>query len=97
MTLNTFHYAGVSAKSNVTRRIPRLIKLLHVSGNIKSPSVMIYLNDDYSKEKQKAQYIKNVLEYTLLKDIVINCKTYYDPNNLNDVSNIESDELSLSL
>ena len=24
MTLNTFHYAGVSAKSNVTRGIPRL-------------------------------------------------------------------------
>ena len=24
MTLNTFHFAGVSAKSNVTRGIPRL-------------------------------------------------------------------------
>ena len=27
MTLNTFHYAGVSAKSNVTRGIPRLREL----------------------------------------------------------------------
>ena len=37
MTLNTFHFAGVSAKSNVTRGIPRLTELLHVSKNIKSP------------------------------------------------------------
>jgi DNA-directed RNA polymerase II subunit RPB1 len=97
MTLNTFHYAGVSAKSNVTRGIPRLRELLHVSGNIKSPSVMIYLHDEYSKEKQKAQYIKNILEYTLLKDIVTNCKIYYDPNNMNDMSKIESDRDMLSL
>ena len=36
MTLNTFHYAGVSAKSNVTRGIPRLRELLHISKEIKS-------------------------------------------------------------
>ncbi len=28
MTLNTFHYAGVSAKSNVTRGIPRLREII---------------------------------------------------------------------
>ena len=43
MTLNTFHFAGVSAKSNVTRGIPRLKELLHVSKNIKSPSTTIAL------------------------------------------------------
>ena len=31
MTLNTFHFAGVSAKSNVTRGIPRLRELLHLT------------------------------------------------------------------
>ena len=41
MTLNTFHFAGVSAKSNVTRGIPRLKELIHVSKNIKSPSDII--------------------------------------------------------
>ena len=97
MTLNTFHYAGVSSKSNVTRGIPRLKELLHVSGNIKSPSVQIHLNQDYAQEKHKAQYIKNVLEYTLLKDIVTNCKIYYDPNNMNDISRVEQDRDMLSL
>ena len=30
MTLNTFHFAGVSAKSNVTRGIPRLRKSTYI-------------------------------------------------------------------
>ena len=47
MTLNTFHYAGVSSKSNVTRGIPRLRELLHISSNIKSPSVLIHLTEEY--------------------------------------------------
>ena len=42
MTLNTFHFAGVSAKSNVTRGIPRLTELLHVSKNMKSPSTIYH-------------------------------------------------------
>jgi len=80
MTLNTFHFAGVSAKSNVTRGIPRLRELLHVSKNIKSPSDTIYLHDEYASEKNKAQIIKNKLEYTILRDIVKTCKIYYDPS-----------------
>jgi DNA-directed RNA polymerase II subunit RPB1 len=79
MTLNTFHYAGVSSKSNVTRGIPRLRELLHISKEIKSPSVMVFLNKDIESDKNKANHIKNSLEYTILKDLVINCKIYYDP------------------
>ena len=79
MTLNTFHYAGVSSKSNVTRGIPRLRELLHISKDIKSPSVMVFLNNDIENDKNKANHIKNSLEYTILKDLVINCKIYYDP------------------
>ena len=71
MTLNTFHYAGVSAKSNVTRGIPRLRELLHVTQNLKSPSTKIYLKDEYSNINQsKAEFVKNKLEFTILKDIV---------------------------
>ena len=97
MTLNTFHYAGVSAKSNVTRGIPRLRELLHVSNNIKSPSVKIYLNDDFKYDKNKSQYAKNKLEYTLLKDIVIDCNIYYDPKHNQGISIIEDDNGLLEL
>jgi DNA-directed RNA polymerase II subunit RPB1 len=42
MTLNTFHYAGVSAK-NVTLGVPRLKEIINVSRNPKTPSLTVYL------------------------------------------------------
>jgi DNA-directed RNA polymerase II subunit RPB1 len=44
MTLNTFHFAGVSAK-NVTLGVPRLKEIINVAKNIKTPSMKIYLDD----------------------------------------------------
>jgi len=42
MTLNTFHFAGVSAK-NVTLGVPRLKEIINVSKSIKTPSLKIFL------------------------------------------------------
>ena len=92
MTLNTFHYAGVSAKSNVTRGIPRLRELLGVTKNLKAPSTIIRLKDDFGKHQNKSQYAKNKLEYTILKDIVIKNQIYYDPKNRIYDSDIEEDK-----
>jgi DNA-directed RNA polymerase II subunit RPB1 len=97
MTLNTFHYAGVSSKSSATRGIPRLRELLHVSTTIKSPSVTVHLRDDYKEDKNKANYIKNKLEYTLLKDIVELSSIYYDPSNRQLDSDIEKDQQFLDM
>jgi len=46
MTLNTFHFAGVSAK-NVTLGVPRLKEIINVAKNIKTPSMKIYLLEKY--------------------------------------------------
>ncbi len=43
MTLNTFHFAGVSSK-NVTLGVPRLKEILNVASNIKTPSMVVYLD-----------------------------------------------------
>ena len=40
MTLNTFHFAGVASKSNVTRGVPRIEEILSLSENPKNPSVL---------------------------------------------------------
>jgi DNA-directed RNA polymerase subunit A" len=40
-TLNTFHFAGVASKSNVTRGVPRIEEILSLSENPKNPSVTI--------------------------------------------------------
>ena len=97
MTLNTFHFAGVSAKSSVTRGIPRLKELIHVSKNIKSPSTTIYLRDDYAINDNKTNYAKNKLEYILFKDIIISSGIYYDPKNKEHISSIEYDNNILDI
>ena len=76
MTLNTFHYAGVSAKSN-TRGIPRLRELLGVTKNLKSPSTTIYLKNGFRENQSKSQYAKNKIEFTVIKDIVTKTQIYY--------------------
>ena len=96
MTLNTFHFAGVSAKSNVTRGIPRLTELLHLSKNMKSPSTKIFLKEEFNNDRNKSTYIKNKLEYIVLKDIIKNNQIYFDPGN-NFETNIEEDKEMLKI
>ena len=92
MTLNTFHYAGVSANSKATRGIPRLKELLHVSRNPKAPCNYLYLNDNYKFNEQKARYIKNHLEYNIFRDIVTSVGIYFDPKHTKMETYIKDDE-----
>ena len=90
MTLNTFHYAGVAAKSNVTRGVPRLKELLSVSKNIKNPSLSIYLNNIEETDLPKIKQIKNSINTTYIKDVVIRTSIYFDPD-ITDTSSIIHD------
>jgi len=99
MTLNTFHFAGVSSKSNVTRGIPRLKELIHVSKNLKNPSTTIYLKEKYATNQNKSKAVLNKLEYTKLKDIVENTAILYDPSGTTNMENstIEEDNELLGI
>jgi DNA-directed RNA polymerase II subunit RPB1 len=79
MTLNTFHLAGVAAKSNVTRGVPRLRELLKVTQNPKAISLTVSLKPEYRGSKEKAREVAQDLELTLLKDVVVKTAVYYDP------------------
>jgi DNA-directed RNA polymerase II subunit RPB1 len=89
MTLNTFHLAGVAAKSNVTRGVPRLKELLKVTQNPKAISLSISLKPEFRGSKEKARQVAQDLELTLLKDITIKTAVYYDPSDTE--STIEED------
>src|ERR1700677_2903301 len=54
MTLNTFHYAGVSSK-NVTLGVPRLKEIINVATNIKTPSLTVYLQPGLSISAELAK------------------------------------------
>jgi len=88
MTLNTFHYAGVSAK-NVTLGVPRLREIINVAKTVKTPSLTVHLNPDVSRDSDLAKAVLNKLEYTTLRNVTEKTEIYYDPDPENTV--VEAD------
>ena len=80
MTLNTFHYAGVSSK-NVTLGVPRLKEILNVAKNLKTPTMSVYLADPKMKTStQAAMNLRPEVEHTTLRTICDATEIYYDPD-----------------
>ncbi len=80
MTLNTFHFAGVASKSNVTRGVPRIEEILSLSENPKNPSITIRLKENEEEFVENAQKIKYSLEYTSLRDVTKTVSIMFDPD-----------------
>jgi DNA-directed RNA polymerase II subunit RPB1 len=84
MTLNTFHFAGVSAK-NVTLGVPRLKEIINVAKCPKTPGLTVYLQEEVSSDKNVAELVVSLLEYTVLGDLVRVTEIYYDPDIKNSI------------
>jgi len=67
MTLNTFHYAGVSAK-NVTLGVPRLKEIINVSKKPRTPSLTVFLTGATAKDAEKAKVTSAVDSWHCLCD-----------------------------
>ncbi|KAF8315634.1 beta and beta-prime subunits of DNA dependent RNA-polymerase [Clavulina sp. PMI_390] len=78
MTLNTFHYAGVSSK-NVTLGVPRLREIINVAVNIKTPSLTVYLEPEAATSRERAKAIQTELAHTTLKTVTAKTEIIYDP------------------
>jgi DNA-directed RNA polymerase II subunit RPB1 len=92
-TLNTFHFAGVSSKSNVTRGVPRIEEILSLSSSPKNPSLTVFLKTEDETDREKAQSIMYMLEHTKMKEIVSSTEIYFDPDDLNTL--IDEDETTM--
>ena len=90
MTLNTFHFAGVASKSNVTRGVPRIEEILSITDNPKNPSITVALPKGKDSNIH-AQDIMYRLQYTILRDIVKKTGIYFDPKP--ESSKIEEDRV----
>ena len=90
LTLNTFHYAGVASKSNVTRGVPRIEEILSLTSELKNPSLTIYLKAEDETDKDKAQTTMYMLEHTKLEEMVKHIEICFDPDDLNTL--IEEDK-----
>ena len=90
---DTFHFAGVASKSNVTRGVPRIEEILSLSSEIKNPSLSIYLKPEDETQKEKAQTIMYMLEHTRLEEIVTSIEVCFDPDDLNTLINDDKDTI----
>ncbi|KAK3383031.1 hypothetical protein B0T24DRAFT_31578 [Lasiosphaeria ovina] len=78
MTLNTFHFAGVSSK-NVTLGVPRLKEILNVAHDIKTPGMHVYL-DSENATQEEAKRLRSMVEHTSLRSVTAVTEIYYDPD-----------------
>ena len=90
---DTFHSAGVSSKSNVTRGVPRIEEILTLSANPNNPSLTVYLKPEDETDRQKAQTIMYMLEHTKMVDIVKSIEICFDPDDLNTLITEDADTM----
>jgi len=94
MTLNTFHFAGVASKSNVTRGVPRIEEILSLSDNPKNPSVTIYIPKELEGARENAQKLIPRIEHTKLNEVVSSIDICFDPDDLNSLIEEDVDTLT---
>jgi len=76
MTLNTFHATG--SGSAAMQGVPRVEELTRATKNIKTPEMTIYLDKSIRTERDKANIISSNIEYTIIKDLVLDYEMIYD-------------------
>jgi DNA-directed RNA polymerase subunit A" len=61
MTMRTFHYAGV-AEINVTLGLPRLIEIMDARKEPSTPTMTVFLEEDYRNDRDKAREVSWQIE-----------------------------------
>ena len=90
MTLNTFHFTGISAK-NVTLGVPRLKEILNVARDIKTPSMQVYQEKHFNGDQESAKTLRSRVEHTTLRSVTDTTEIYYDPDVQNTLIGADMD------
>jgi DNA-directed RNA polymerase II subunit RPB1 len=85
LSRQTFHFAGIAAKSSVIGGVPRLKELLRATKKIKTPLTEAFLHPDFANDKYRAKAIANSIEYTTLDIFSKKVDIYYDPDPKNTI------------
>ena len=89
MTLNTFHFAGVSSQ-NITLGVPRIQEIINCSKNIKGASMIIYLENPLNYSSDRVHKLISTLELTTVEDLTRSHEIYFDA--INNKTVIKEDE-----
>jgi len=68
MTLNTFHYAGVS-EVNVTLGLPRMIEIVDARREPSTPMMTVYLRKEYAQDEEVATRVARSIGRVNLDDV----------------------------
>eukprot|EP01006_Ploeotia_vitrea_P022617 TRINITY_DN55012_c0_g1_i1.p1 TRINITY_DN55012_c0_g1~~TRINITY_DN55012_c0_g1_i1.p1 ORF type:complete len:1244 (+),score=222.54 TRINITY_DN55012_c0_g1_i1:362-3733(+) len=79
MTLNTFHFAGVSSK-NVTLGVPRLRELISVAKKPKQQGMTVWLDQHAGRDQEMARKVSTNIQFTTLGHITKHVEIIYDPD-----------------
>tara|TARA_Y100000389_G_scaffold158322_1_gene159745 strand:- start:797 stop:5014 length:4218 start_codon:yes stop_codon:yes gene_type:complete len=91
LTLNTFHLSGVGGKSTVTRGVPRLQELFHLSKNPKNPSLTIKLIPSLINDKARVQRVSTEIGLIPLRNLVLGSEIRHETRPLyEDFSNFNN-------
>ncbi len=69
MTLNTFHFAGVS-EMNVTTGLPRIIEIFDAQKSIKTPMMEIFLQSSHTPDLEQVKRFAASIKETLFGELV---------------------------
>jgi DNA-directed RNA polymerase subunit A' len=69
MTLRTFHFAGVKER-NVTLGLPRLIELVDARKKPVTPTMDVYLDNEYKVSREKALEVAREIILTRVSDLI---------------------------
>lgn len=68
MTMRTFHFVGVS-ELNITLGLPRIIEILDIKKDPKTPTMFVYLKPPFNKVKEKAEKIAKIIKQVTLEEM----------------------------
>ena len=93
---DSFHNVGIASMGNTTLGVPRMKELLSYSKNLKTPQMILYLNDEYKNNKDIAHNISSYIQYTTIGDIRNKIDIYYDISDSNDNNSITKKDYILA-
>lgn len=80
MVLSTFHFAGIGEKQVfMTAGVPRVLEIINIS-QTKTPSMKIFLKPEFSRNKKIVDELKNYIEFTTIKDLLLTSEILYLPD-----------------
>lgn len=78
LNLNTKHFAGVASKSGAVSGVPRILELLSLSKDIKTPQIMVYFNNEIRSDRNAVNRIASYFKFLSIKNLIDSATIYYD-------------------